>query len=182
MSRISLLLIVPLIIAILLFSMGQLKASDLDPAGPSVFWPSSGLAPTGTGPDPADLSITKSVSGGPAVVGGTLTYYIIVTNNSATVDAENVTVTDNLPLDVNLISATPSQGSCSGTSSISCNLGTLNNGLIATITVNVTLIKTGTITNTATVSADNSDAFPGNNSATVVTIVVARVYLPIIKK
>ena len=79
-----------------------------------------GFAP----PRPADLSITKD---GPAFAqnGGTVTYDITV-DNGGPGDAAGVVVSDPLPAGETLVSATPSQGSCSGT--VTCNLGTILNG------------------------------------------------------
>ena len=72
----------------------------------------------------ADLSITKT---GPATAqsGGTITYTLSV-SNAGPFDAHNVTVDDPLPAGETLVSATPSQGSCSGT--VTCDLGTVANG------------------------------------------------------
>src|SRR5205807_7857286 len=86
---------------------------------------------------PADLSITKTDSQDPVTEGNNLTYTITVTDNGPN-NATNVTVTDTLPANVTFVSATPAQGSCSGTSTITCNLGTINNAANATVLINVT--------------------------------------------
>jgi uncharacterized repeat protein (TIGR01451 family) len=114
----------------------------------------------------ADLSITKSGAPDPALVGGTLTYTLSVTNHGPST-ATGVTVNDPLPAGVSLVSATPSQGSCSGT--VTCALGTLTNGASATVTIVVHPTAKGTITNTASVSANEPDPNPANNSATATT-------------
>lgn len=79
----------------------------------------------------ADLAITKIA---PATVesGDQLEFAITVTNNGPDT-ATNVDVTDVLPAGVTYVSATPSQGSCSGATTVTCNLGTLLNGGSATI-------------------------------------------------
>jgi uncharacterized repeat protein (TIGR01451 family) len=178
MSRFSILLIVPLIIAAILFSTDQLKASSLDPAGTPVPWPSSGLIGLAQSTAP-DLSISKSASANP-VVGADLTYNIVVANKSgAPNDAQNVRVIDNLPLDVSFKSVTPSQGSCSGTTLISCDLQTITISSSATVTLVVVPTKVGIITNIATVTATN---WLTPTSDGVATLVSGRVYLPIINK
>jgi uncharacterized repeat protein (TIGR01451 family) len=115
-------------------------------------------------PKNADLSIVKT---GPAFVqsGGSITYQIVV-SNAGPADATNVTVNDPLPAGETLISATASQGSCGN--AVVCNLGTILNGGSATVTIvaNVTASSGSTLTNTATVSADQPDANPANNSST----------------
>ena len=111
----------------------------------------------------ADLSITKT---GPATAqnGGTITYTLSV-SNAGPFDAHNVTVDDPLPAGETLVSATPSQGSCSGT--VTCDLGTVANGGAATISIvaSVTASCGSTLTNTATVSGDEPDPDTSNNSS-----------------
>jgi uncharacterized repeat protein (TIGR01451 family) len=117
----------------------------------------------------ADLSITKT---GPATAqsGGTITYTLGV-SNAGPFDAHDVTVDDPLPAGETLVSATPSQGSCSGT--VTCHLGTVANGGSATITIVVTVTAScgSTLTNTATVTGDEPDPDTSNNSASTSTYV-----------
>jgi len=101
----------------------------------------------------------------PASVGGNLTYTITVTNNGPGVATE-VSVSDTLPSGVSFVSATPSQGTCSGTSTVTCSLGTLANLATANVTLTVTPTVGGIVGNTATVGSASCDATAGNNSAT----------------
>jgi uncharacterized repeat protein (TIGR01451 family) len=113
----------------------------------------------------ADLSITKTTAATQATTGSTITYTITVTNNGPDT-ATSVVVSDNLPAGLQFISATPSQGSCAGADPFTCNLGTLNNGASATISLQALVTATsGTISNTAAVSAATDDGTPGNNSS-----------------
>jgi len=111
----------------------------------------------------ADLSITKT---GPAFVqsGGSITYNITV-QNAGPANASNVMVNDPLPAGETLVSATPSQGTCSGT--VTCNLGSISSGGSATITIvaNVTAPCGSTLDNTATVSGHQPDPNSSNNSS-----------------
>jgi uncharacterized repeat protein (TIGR01451 family) len=117
----------------------------------------------------ADLSITKSGTPDPALVGGTLTYTLSVTNHGSGT-ATGVTVTDPLPATVTLASATPSQGTCaSAGGTVTCSLGSLANGATATVTIRVTATAKVTIVNTATVRANERDPNPADNSATATT-------------
>jgi uncharacterized repeat protein (TIGR01451 family) len=114
----------------------------------------------------ADLSITKTTPATQTTTGSTITYTITVTNNGPDA-ATNVVVSDNLPTGLQYVSAIPSQGSCAGTDPFTCSLGTINNGAFATITLQALVTATsGTVTNTATVTADTDDGTPGNNSGT----------------
>jgi uncharacterized repeat protein (TIGR01451 family) len=119
----------------------------------------------------ADLSITKSDSPDPVLVGQPLTYTITVTNNGPT-SASAVTVTDTLPGGVTFGSATPSQGTCSGTSTVTCNLGSLAFPGSATVTIVVTPTAAGTLNNSASVSSTTSDPNNGNNTAGPITTTV----------
>ena len=129
---------------------------------------------------PADLSVTKYDTPDPVTAGTTLTYAVTITNNGPA-DATGVTVTDTLPLGVTFGSATPSQGTCSGTSTVTCDLGTLSNGANATVTIAVTPAAAGTITNTASVTATTFDPVPDNNTATEDTTVNTEADLVIVK-
>jgi len=124
-------------------------------------------------PKTADLSITKK---GPALAqnGGTITYTIVVSNGGPAADT-NVTVSDPLPAGEALVSATPSQGSCSDT--VTCNLGTLASGGSATVTIVATVTAScgSTLTNTATVSGDLPDPNPANNSSSTSALVFCAV-------
>ena len=126
-------------------------------------------------PGPTDLSITKTANGGAFGPGSSVTYTIVVTNNGPGV-AFGTTVTDVLPPGTAFVSATPTQGSCSGTTTVICTLGTLAPATTATITLVVTLPATqGEITNTASVFAANVDAAATNNVATASLAVVSTI-------
>jgi uncharacterized repeat protein (TIGR01451 family) len=125
---------------------------------------------TGTQTTSADVSVTKSDSPDPVDAGGTLTYTIVVKNNGPNA-AQNVQMTDTLPASVTWQST--NNGSCSGTSTVTCNLGTLNSGQSATVTIKVTVNSTAppTISNTASASSTTADPNSANNSSTATTTV-----------
>ncbi len=124
--------------------------------------------PASGGGASADLSLTKSGAPNPVAVGSNLTYTLKVTNNGPST-ATGIMLSDPLPTSVTLVSAAPSQGSCSGTSSVTCSLGTIATGGTATVTIVVTATTAGTITNTASVSANESDPNLRNNTASAST-------------
>lgn len=112
----------------------------------------------------ADLYIEKSDSPDPVSTGNTLTYTLTVFSNGPA-PANNVVVTDTLPASVTLVSSTPSQGSaCTGTTTLTCNLGTVNFGETPTVIIVVTAPNTaGVISNLASVSSPD-DLVTENNS------------------
>jgi len=118
----------------------------------------------------ANLTISKTASPNPATALASLTYRVIVINNGPS-PANNVTVTDTLPAGVNFVSAVPTQGNCSGTTTVTCNAGLLNNG--GTVIVNITVVpqSPGQLSNTASVTATEPDTDNTNNSATIQTTV-----------
>lgn len=129
----------------------------------------------------ADLSVTVSGFPNPLKIGGVLTYTLVVANNGPS-PATTVMLTDTLPLPVNVGPMTSSQGTCTGTNTISCDLGTLNSGSSATVTIVVTPTKLGTITNLAHVTANELDLNPANNVYVNTTPVRTDVYLPVVRK
>ena len=119
----------------------------------------------------ADLSVTKTDNPDPVTLGSNLTYTVTVTNSGLD-EATEVTVTDTLPSSVTYMSATPSQGSClEGGGIVTCNLGNLSNGSQASITIVVTPMLAGLITNTVEVTANEPDPTPENNAFSENTLV-----------
>ncbi|MDH4261024.1 MAG: hypothetical protein OEW16_12095, partial [Gammaproteobacteria bacterium] len=116
----------------------------------------------------ADLSITKTDSPDPASAGGELLYTLLVTNIGPGT-ATSVTVTDVLPGGLTFQSATPSQGSCSGTTTVTCNLGAMLASGTASIEILVVTSGPGTVNNSASVTAAETDPVPANNSASAST-------------
>jgi uncharacterized repeat protein (TIGR01451 family) len=121
----------------------------------------------------ADLSLSKTATS--FVTKGQGFAYTIAVKNNGPDPASGVTLTDSLPAGVSFNSASPSQGSCSGT--VTCSLGTINSGSSATVTINVTADTPGFVTNIARVSAAQIDANPGNNSAEATTRISPRIDL-----
>jgi uncharacterized repeat protein (TIGR01451 family) len=113
----------------------------------------------------ADMAITKTASPNPVLQGNALTYTLGVTNNGPAI-ATNVTVTDTLPSQVSYVSATSTQGTCSqAAGTVTCSVGVMTSGATATITITVTAVTRGSVTNTASVRATQTDPVIGNNSA-----------------
>jgi uncharacterized repeat protein (TIGR01451 family) len=118
----------------------------------------------------ADLSATKTDAPDPVLAGQELTYTITV-SNAGPQAATGTVLTDTLPAGSAFVSATTSQGTCSGTSTVSCNLGTINSGSNATVTLKTKPMTAGTITNTASATANEADPDTANNTASATTTV-----------
>lgn len=128
----------------------------------------SALAPS------ADLKLTKSDSVDPTTVGSKFTYTITVENLGPS-STSAVMVSDTLPAQVNYVSATtnPAAGSsCSRTgATVTCDLGTVAVGSTETVTITVKAKKSGTASNTATVSSTTADPVAANNQDTETTVI-----------
>jgi uncharacterized repeat protein (TIGR01451 family) len=129
-----------------------------------------GSTPCPRGGCAVDLVLTQTDSPDPVQTGQNLTYTLTV-QNTGTAPASNVVVTDTLPGGVTFVSATASQGSCAGTSTVTCNLGSLAGGATATVTIVVQPTANGTLSNTAQVSMTETDPTPANNTATATATV-----------
>jgi len=119
----------------------------------------------------ADLSITK---GGPgvALVGAQIGYTLDVSNAVQSNTADNVVVTDTLPAGVAYNGFSGSGWTCvqGPVGTVVCTLASLPAGAAAPqITLFATPFATGSLTNTATVSADEADPDLTNNTDTAVT-------------
>ena len=74
-----------------------------------------------TGIFSTDVSSVKIVFPGTAIPGQDLTYTVVV-SNLGTVTATGITVTDVLPVGLEPVSATSTQGTCAGHQTVTCNL------------------------------------------------------------
>jgi uncharacterized repeat protein (TIGR01451 family) len=125
----------------------------------------------------ADVEVTQRALNDPVVPGGILTYTFGVANNGPST-ALGVTLTDTIPAATTFISANTTLGSCSGTTTVTCNLGTMTLGQTATITIQVQAPLAGGLiaSNTGTVTTTTTDpATPNTASATSYSLVQATV-------
>lgn len=120
-----------------------------------------------------DLTVAKTVNPDPARAGQPVTFVITATNvDNGLSDAVDVTIRELLPDDMTFISATPSNGDCTGvpdvgtvtsSTSFTCNLEGIANGAQRTVTVvarpNNALIGS-TVTNDATVFREGFEVTP----------------------
>lgn len=119
-----------------------------------------------------DISVTNS--GEPDLVfpGTNLTYTLVVSNSGPS-NATNVVLTDTLPASVAFVSATSTLGDICAQASgvVTCTVGTVFSGINVSITIVVTTSTQGLITNTANLTATETETNIANNSASVDTTV-----------
>jgi uncharacterized repeat protein (TIGR01451 family) len=119
---------------------------------------------------PVDVQVVKTASANPTV-GSDLTYTLAVANNNAGNPAGGVTVTDALPSGVTFVSSSAGQGSCTGTATVSCALGTIGPSQSTTVSIVVKPTAEGPLSNTATVTTSAADTNNANDSSTAATTV-----------
>ncbi|MBS1789327.1 MAG: DUF11 domain-containing protein [Acidobacteria bacterium] len=124
----------------------------------------------------SDLTISKTASATTIRAGDEVTYTITARNNGPSV-ATNVVVTDPLPAGVNLVSVSSTKGTCSGTTTVTCNIGTLapiapDNQAVVTIKVQVPFtFPVGSLSNSASVVGGSTDPTGSNNTNTSIITV-----------
>ncbi len=119
----------------------------------------------------ADLALALADGPDPVVAGAMLTYTATI-GNAGPVAAANVAYEHWLPVGAALISAVPSQGTCSATAGpVRCTLGALPSASIATVLLTVSPEGSGPTSSHASVSAATADGVLANNAAMVSTFV-----------
>ncbi|MFY7666022.1 Ig-like domain-containing protein, partial [Flavobacterium sp.] len=118
----------------------------------------------------ADVSVVKSVNNNSPAVGDTI-IFTLSASNAGPSNATAVAVTDLLPSGYSFVSSNPSVGTYNNVSGV-WNIGTLLNGSSATLDITVIVAPLGSKLNTATISANESDLVPGNNTSSVTPSVV----------
>ncbi|MCO6043879.1 SpaA isopeptide-forming pilin-related protein [Aeoliella sp. ICT_H6.2] len=126
-----------------------------------------------------DLAVTKVDDDGDADVapGDTIVYTVTVINNGPSA-ATNVVLTDTLPANLAFDTGSSTMpdsvvGDSSTGTTLNYNLGTLASGESTQVTISATVSNTfiGTLTNSASVTADETETTPANNTATSESIV-----------
>ena len=126
----------------------------------------------------ADLSLTKSDSSDPVVLGANITYTLTISNSGPS-GATNVLLTDALPPNLIFESVNaPEDWPCTvpqaGTSgSITCTKASLGQGESATLLLIAKPMSAGMINNTTTIAAAEPDPNTANNEDSEDTTVVA---------
>lgn len=118
-----------------------------------------------------DLVVITAESVNPVIAGNSLTYTLTIRNDGRT-DALNVVLTDLLPDNVTYQTGNASQGTVSQSNgTLTANLGGLDSGDTATVTIQVLVPQTATqpLINTASVVSANADLNPATDTSTKIT-------------
>jgi len=118
----------------------------------------------------ADLRLVKTSDADTYKPSAQITYTLTVSNNGPG-DAENVVVTDPLPLSANDRVAVLDPACTLAGAVATCNLGTIAPLGTRAVTIAIVLKgKTGSVSNTATVASTTFDPDPSNNASTRVVL------------
>jgi uncharacterized repeat protein (TIGR01451 family) len=116
----------------------------------------------------ADLKLKAKIAvPNPLTVGSDLTFTFFVTNGGPS-GATGVTLTDTLPANVTVVSATGGVTPVHGV--LTFDIGTLAKGAQASVTMVLSPTAAGTLTNLASVSGNEADPTPKDNSLTFTTM------------
>jgi uncharacterized repeat protein (TIGR01451 family) len=125
---------------------------------------------TGVATTDVGVAATSSVSSGS--VNSAVTYTVTVTNNGpAAATGVTLSMEPSAGLQVGTSAFTTSLGTCDGSIRV-CSLGSLASGQSATITVATTLTTTGVWPATFSVTHQDADPVPSNNSVTTTVTVM----------
>ncbi|MCG3114675.1 MAG: JDVT-CTERM domain-containing protein [Candidatus Manganitrophus sp. SA1] len=110
----------------------------------------------------SDLALSSTVTPNSVSAGENLAYQITVTNQGPDA-ATSAVITMILTAGTSLVSAEP-QGACQGTDTVTCNLGVIDNGANAVVTILITPSVAGDLNQQAQVSTGSTDPNGANNS------------------
>ena len=116
----------------------------------------------------SDLAITKTVDNNKPIPGSNVTFNLTATNNGLS-NNTGVSVTDLLPSGYTYVSCSPVGAYDSGTGV--WNIGNLNSGASATLSIVATVKSSGDFNNTASISTTSGISDPVFTNNTVTTVV-----------
>jgi uncharacterized repeat protein (TIGR01451 family)/gliding motility-associated-like protein len=123
----------------------------------------------------ADLSIVKTVNNANPIIGQTVVFTIVATNNGPN-NATGVTVTDILQSGYTYISSTTTTGSFDPLTGV-WTIGNLNVGVIETLTITVSVNTSGVYVNTATIVGNETDV-NSINDVSVIEVFPTDFFIP----
>ncbi len=122
---------------------------------------------------PARADLAVRVNAGHSLALGKSLSYTITVSNAGPDAASNVSLRDVIPAPLGITSAVSSQGSCTGSSTVVCSLGSIANGSYALVVLTVTGTQRGPASSSLSASAVEDDPSSGNNVASVAVVVHA---------
>ena len=119
--------------------------------------------------DDANISLSKTTTGDDPVSAGSTTAFTIVVHNDGPSDADAVTVSDELPAGLGLVSASGDGWTCTGVTLVQCERNTVAAGsdapsIVVTVRVGSGVPDGTTITNTAHASTSTPGDDPADNT------------------
>jgi uncharacterized repeat protein (TIGR01451 family) len=117
----------------------------------------------------ADMAVTQSPSTNLVLLGQNLSYTLSISNLGSQA-VSSASITDAIPANVTFSSASP--GCVFTNGMVICNIGAMNAGDSNGVTITVTPLAVGSVTNIVTVGSELLDPVTANNSSTNVTSVV----------
>jgi hypothetical protein len=129
-------------------------------------------------PAGAELTVTQNTAAGTVTADSPVSVTSTV-SDLGPAGATNATLSIPVPSMVTGASAVPSQGSCTGGSTIVCSLGTIASGASATVTTTWTPIAAGTVTSLVTANSDTTIAPAMDQLPVTVTAQAGVVYAPV---
>jgi uncharacterized repeat protein (TIGR01451 family) len=115
----------------------------------------------------ADLSVVKTADKASVKERELVRYTLRVTNDGPT-DATNVELADLLLGRLSVVGVSASQGTCTSSRPIRCDLGTIAAGAAATVTLRVRPLRPGVIRDSASVTSDTPDPVTANGESGIV--------------
>jgi gliding motility-associated-like protein/uncharacterized repeat protein (TIGR01451 family) len=116
----------------------------------------------------ADLSVVKTVNNATPLIGTTIVFTITATNNG-TNDATGVVVLEMLESGYTYVSSTTTVGAYNSTTGV-WTIGNLDSAATEIATITVTVNATGSYSNTASITGNETDDSLLNNTSTVITV------------
>ena len=119
----------------------------------------------------ADLSVTQTPSPDPVEISSSLSYTVMV-SNAGPESAVDVALTDVVPPDAAIQGVSTTGGTCTTSTGVECDLGTMASGASVIITIDMLAPPVPmTVTNSASVSSTSLDPDLFDNTSTALTTV-----------
>jgi uncharacterized repeat protein (TIGR01451 family) len=135
-------------------------------------------ATPGLGAPAPDLQLSGTASASIVSVGELLTIQLTITNGGTSA-ASGVVLVDSISSNAVFFSVAPSQGSFTQTGGVvTCNVGSLAVGATATVKFVLTPGPYGTLTNSSSVSENETDSNPADNALVQTVLVVPLTFYP----
>ena len=142
-------------------SSATLSLTDNDSKSPQV------LNISGNGQNGADVAVKGDAKPPSIQPGGSTTFTVTATNNGPQ-PADNVVLTMNSPTNASVQSITPTGATCSGTTTITCSVASLDAGESFSVAIAATNTTPGTMTINAVVNTSSADPNTLNNDASII--------------